>query len=195
MVPMAPSWSRPTDVVEQLLAALAKRPIDNEHALIGASRFRSGDFWVVVFVPVRAFCPGSNELPISLASNVIGSDNEMGSPVRDGVDGDLAGVDALGVEVTGAGVAGLTAGAGAGAGTALGTVVGTGAGAGAGAGAVALGTVTVVVGVVAAPAGLTPANTVAAAKTRPPAATAIDDRGFRLNVLLHSLCMGYTDPL
>jgi hypothetical protein len=124
---------------------------------------------------------------------VIGSDNEMGSPVRDGVDGALAGVDTLDVEVTGAGVAGLTAGAGAGAGAgaALGTVVGTGAGAG----AVAFGTVTVVVGVVAAPAGLTPANTVAAAKTRPPAATAIDDRGFRLNVLLHSLCMGYTDPL
>jgi hypothetical protein len=126
---------------------------------------------------------------------VIGSDNEMGSPVRDGVDGALAGVDTLDVEVTGAGVAGLTAGAGAGAGTgaeagaALGTVVG------AGAGAVAFGTVTVVVGVVAAPAGFTPANTVAAAKTRPPAATAIDDRGFRLNVLLHSLCMGYTDPL
>jgi hypothetical protein len=122
---------------------------------------------------------------------VIGSDNEMGSPVRDGVDGALAGVDALGVEVTGAGVAGLTAGAGAGAGV----TVGAGVGAGAGAGAVTLGTVTVVVGVVAAPAGLTPANTVAAAKTRPPAATAIDDRGFRLNVLLHSLCMGYTDPL
>jgi hypothetical protein len=122
---------------------------------------------------------------------VIGSDNEMGSPVRDGVDGALAGVDALGVEVTGAGVAGLTAGAGAGAGVGA----GVGAGAGAGAGAVTLGTVTVVVGVVAAPAGLTPANTVAAAKTRPPAATAIDDRGFRLNVLLHSLCMGYTDPL
>jgi hypothetical protein len=116
---------------------------------------------------------------------VIGSDNEMGSPVRDGVDGALAGVDTLDVEVTGAGVAGLTAGAGAGAGVTLGTVVG--AGAGAGAGAVALGTVTVVVGVVAAPAGLTPANTVAAAKTRPPAATASEERGFRLNVLLHSV--------
>ena len=137
---------------------------------------------------MRAFCPGSKVLPISLASSVTGSDNEMGSPVRDGVDGVLAGVETLGVEVTGAGVAGLTAGAGAGA--AFGTVVGAGAGAGVGAGVVTLGTVTVVVGVVgvvAAPAGLTPANTVAAAKTRPPAATAIDDRGFRLNVLLHSV--------
>jgi hypothetical protein len=149
----------PTDVVEQLLAALAKRPSDNEHALIGASRFRSGDFWVVVFVPVRAFCPGSNELPISLASAVIGTDIEMGSPPNDGVDGAAA----FGVET---GAAGLAAGAGA----------GTGAGAGAVVGVVIFGIVTVVGVVVAAPAGTMPTNTVAAAKTRPPAATAAEER-------------------
>jgi hypothetical protein len=98
---------------------------------------------------------------------VIGTDIEMGSPLNDGV-GALAGVDAFGVE-TGAGAAGLTAGAGAGAGA--GGLVGT----------VILGTVTVV-DVVPAPAGPMPANTVAAAKTRPPVATAADDRRFRLTV-------------
>jgi hypothetical protein len=92
----------------------------------------------------------------------------------------------LGVDVTGAGAgAGLIAGAGAGAGAGFttGTVVGV----------VILGTV-IVVGVVDAPIGPTPANTVAAARTRPPADTATKERGFRLNVLL-LLCMGYTDPL
>jgi hypothetical protein len=59
---------------------------------------------------------------------------------------------------------------------------------------VTFGTVTVVVGVVAAPVGAMPANTAAAAKTRPPVAAATEERGFRLNVLL-LLCMGYTDPL
>src|SRR6185312_14101168 len=149
IVPIAPSWSRPTEVVEQLLAALAKRPIDSEHKLIGASRLRSGDFWVVVFVPVRAFCPGSKLLPISFASAVIGTDIEIGRPPSDG-DGAWA-VDALGVDVTGAGAAGLTAGAGADAGAgAFGTVV---------VGVVIFGTVTVV-GVVDAPIGPMPVNTV-----------------------------------
>jgi hypothetical protein len=113
---------------------------------------------------------------------VIGTEIEMGSPPSDGVG--ACDVDALGVDVTGAG-AGLTAGAGAGAGAgaSFGTVVGV----------VIFGTVTVV-GVVAAPVGTTPANTVAAASTRPPPATASEERGFRLNVLL-LLCMGYTDPL
>ena len=130
---------------------------------------RSGDFWVVVFVPVRAFCPGSKLLPISLASAVIGTDIEIGRPPSDG-DGAWA-VDALGVDVTGAGAAGLTAGAGAGAGAgAFGTVV---------VGVVIFGTVTVV-GVVDAPIGPMPVNTVAAAKTRPPAATAAEEKRFRL---------------
>jgi hypothetical protein len=57
---------------------------------------------------------------------------------------------------------------------------------------VTFGTVTVV-DVVPAPAGPMPANTVAAAKTRPPVATAADDRSLRLTVLL-PLCMGYTEP-
>jgi hypothetical protein len=47
---------------------------------------------------------------------------------------------------------------------------------------------------VAAPAGPRPANTLAAARTRPPVNTANEERGFRLKVLL-LLCMGYTDPL
>jgi hypothetical protein len=118
---------------------------------------------VVVLVWVCESCPGSNVLPISLASAVIGTDIEMGSPLN-GVDGAAAGVDAFGV-ATGAGAAGLAAGAGAGAGVL--------------AGAVTFGTVTVV-DVVPAPAGPMPANTVAAAKTRPPAATAADDRILRL---------------
>jgi hypothetical protein len=93
----------------------------------------------------------------------------------------LAVVETFGVDVTGAGAAGFAAGAGAGAG--LGTVVGV----------VTFGTVTVV-GVVDAPAGTTTANTLAAANTRPPVTAAMEERGFRLTVLL-LLCMGYTDPL
>jgi hypothetical protein len=102
---------------------------------------------------------------------VIGSDIEIGSPLSDGVG--ACDVDALGVD-TGAGAA-LTAGAGAGGGVTVAVV-----------GVVTLGTVTVV-GVVAAPDGTTPANTVVAARTRPPAATAAEERKFRLNVLLHSV--------
>jgi hypothetical protein len=153
--------------------------MDNEHALIGTLAFRSGDVCVVVFELVSEFCPGSSVLPIVLASAVIGTDIEMGSPLNDGV-GVAAGVAAFGVE-TGAGAAGLTAGAGA------------GAGAGVAVGTVMFGTVTVV-DVVPAPAGPMPANTVAAARTRPPVATAADDRSLRLTVLL-PLCMGYTVPL
>jgi hypothetical protein len=52
-----------------------------------------------------------------------------------------------------------------------------------------------VVVVVAAPTGDRPVNTLAATMTRPPATTAIEERGFRLKVLLLFLCMGYTDPL
>jgi hypothetical protein len=156
------------------------RPTDSEHALIGTLAFRSGDDCVVVFVWESEFCPGSIVLPISLASAVIGTDIEMGSPLNDGV-GASAGVDTFGVE-TGAGAPGAAAGAGVGA--------GAGAGAGVLAGSVILGNVTVV-DVVPAPAGPLPANTVAAARTRPPVATAAD-RSLRLTVLL-PLCMGYTD--
>jgi hypothetical protein len=46
------------------------------------------------------------------------------------------------------------------------------------------------VSVVAAPVGTTPANTVAAARTRPPAATAPTERGFRLTVC--SFCVWAT---
>jgi hypothetical protein len=46
----------------------------------------------------------------------------------------------------------------------------------------------------AAPAGASPANMLAATSVRPPVTTAIEERRFRLKVLL-LLCMGYTDPL
>jgi hypothetical protein len=151
------------------------------------SAFSNGDDCVVLFVPVRPFCPGSNVLPISLASSVIGTDDETGSPVSDGVDGAAIGGETFGI--VGAGGKAGTAGAVVGVvGVAIfGSVVGNEVGNG------TIGSV-IGTGVVAAPTGPPPANTVAAARTRPPAATAADDRGFRLNVLL-LLCMGYTDPL
>ena len=192
MVPMAPSWLSPTEVVEQLLAASAKRPSDSEHALIGTSAFRSGDFWFVVLVPLSAFWPGSRVLPISLASNVMGMDNDSGSAVR--ADSGLPGV----VDDLAAGVD-VVVGAGTGAGVGAGVVAAFGT--------VAFGTVVVVVAfgavvvvtesfdvvddgmtlVVAAPAGPRPTSTLAAASTRPPVSTAIEERGFRLKVLLHSV--------
>ena len=124
-----------------------------------------------MFVPLRAFRSGSNVVPISLPSAVTGTDIEMGGPLKDGVDGPSAGVDAFGVGA-GTGVAGL------GAETVAGVNVGVGA--------MMSGTVTVV-DAVPAPAGATPANTVAAAKTKPPVATAADARRFRLTVC--SLCV------
>jgi hypothetical protein len=173
-------------MVEQLLLALAKRPSDSEQALIGALALMSGDVWcVVLLVPPAEFWPGNSVLPISFASKVIGIDNDSGSAVSgaSGFDGVAAGVewvvdadelDEL-VDVV-----------------VLGAVV-----------VVVFGTVVVVVGTEsfevmlvedAAPAGTTAANTLAAARTRPPVTTAMEERGFRLKVLL-LLCMGYTDPL
>jgi hypothetical protein len=167
MVPIAPSWSIPTEVVEQLLFAPARRPMDSEHALIGASRLISGDDWVVVFVPLSAFWPGSNELPISFASNVIGSDKDNGSAVNgESGLGPLLVVD-LGVLVTDECDAGVELGAGAGVGVAAGDGVVS---------VVAAWTFCTVDEVafdaVAAPAMLKPARTLAAARIRLPVTTA-----------------------
>ena len=93
IVPMAPTWFRPTEVVEQLLEAPASRPMDSEQRLIGASTLASGEDCFVVLVPVVAFCPGSRVLPISLASAVIGMEMETGSAVR-GASGLVAGAAA-----------------------------------------------------------------------------------------------------
>jgi hypothetical protein len=123
-------------------------------------------------------------LPISFASKEIGIDNESGSALSgpSGLPGVVAGLTA-GVEVIGAGAGG-------------GVVV-----------VVVFGTVVVVLGKsdeidvgdgatleVAAPAGPRPASTLAAARTRPPVSTAIEEKAFRLKMLL-LLCRGYTDPL
>ena len=50
-----PGWFSPTEVVEQLLPALATAPTESEHTLIGASAFASGDDCLVVFEPVVEF--------------------------------------------------------------------------------------------------------------------------------------------
>src|ERR1700722_7754102 len=113
IVPMAPSWLRPTEVVEQLLSAPARRPTDSEHALIGTLALRSGDFWFVVLVPLSELSPGRNVLPISLGNNEIGMDSDSGSALS-GASW-LPGVAAL--------AAGVDVVAGAGAGVAAGTVV------------------------------------------------------------------------
>ncbi len=90
IVPMVPNWFSPTELVAQLLFAPASSPMESEQALTGALTLTTGDVCVVVLVPVVAFCPGRSVLPISLASAVIGTEIDTGSPVR-GASGFVAG--------------------------------------------------------------------------------------------------------
>jgi hypothetical protein len=81
-----------------------------EHPLIGASMLAGVEVCVVVFVPVRASCPGRSVPAISLPSAVIGTANEVGSC-------DSGASESLDVVDDGVGgVADLRDGAGAGAG-------------------------------------------------------------------------------
>jgi hypothetical protein len=92
-LPIAPIWFSPTDVVEQLLLASAKRPTESEQAFTGAFRFTRGDDCTVVFVPVVESCPGRSVLPISFAKAVIGTEMETGKDVN-GASGFEAGAAA-----------------------------------------------------------------------------------------------------
>ena len=106
---MAPSWFRPTEVVEQLLAAPANRPTESEQSVDRRVTLASGEDCFVVLVPVVEFCPGSRVLPISLASTVIGIEMETGSALRGAV-----GLDAGCAAGTAAGAAAGCAAGGAG---------------------------------------------------------------------------------
>jgi hypothetical protein len=135
---------------------------------------------------------------------VIGSDNEIGRPVSDGVGcvvveedvddddvDDLMGVDEVTDDTDGFedddGLVGVDDDGLVGVGDE--EVDGDVDECGGKVGTVRCGAVVVVV---AAPTGDRPVNTLAATMTRPPATTAIEERGFRLKVLLLFFCVWAT---